>query len=46
MRRERIGSIDALPSPEQVAAGEVGSTNLTVYYVLLFASLAFGCFSR
>ena len=31
-----------LPTPSAVAAGAVGGTNLSVYFVLLVASLAFG----
>lgn len=37
-----LGAVDGLPTPEQVSAGEVAGTNLSVYLVLLFASLAFG----
>ncbi len=37
-----VGSINSLPSPEEVASGVVGGSNLTVYFVLLGASLLFG----
>lgn len=37
-----VGAINSLPTPEQVAAGDIGGTNYGVYLVLLGASLAFG----
>jgi len=37
-----VGAVDSLPSPAQVATGVVGGSNLTVYFVLLGASLLFG----
>ncbi len=37
-----VGSIDALPSPAEVASGVVGEANLTIYFVLLGGSLLFG----
>ena len=37
-----VGSIDALPSPAEVANGVVGEANLTLYFVLLGGSLLFG----
>jgi MFS family permease len=37
-----VGAVDGLPTPEAVAAGEIGATNYTVYLVLLGASLLFG----
>ena len=37
-----LGAVGDLPSPSDLAAGAVAGTNMTVYLVLLFASLAFG----
>ena len=37
-----VGAVDSLPSPADVATGVAGGSNLTVYFVLLGGSLAFG----
>ena len=37
-----VGASNGLPTPEQVASGDIGGTNYGVYLVLLGAALAFG----
>jgi MFS family permease len=37
-----VGAANGLPTPAQVAAGEIGDSNYVVYGVLLLASLLFG----